>query len=448
MNKRALKKLGVELGEFIDSIVFGMGRAERREALSSYITGLLLDGERKSVEPIAARLVDNKSEIEAMRQRLLQAVNVAKWPEQEVFSRLAVKLDNELPGVEAFVVDDTGFAKKGAHSVGVHRQYSGTLARVGNCQVAVSLHLAGDRGSGCVGFRLFLPEAWTSDLPRRTKAGVPDSVTFKTKPEIALGLIDEALATGIRRHTVLADAGYGDSTSFRDGLADRGLQYVVAINGEPVLWPPGSNPRIPRKRRHGDRPNRYRDDANPPLKAKELAETLRYRKVTWREGTKGRQAAPFAAVRVRTAHRHTVGEPPGEEVWLVCEQREHEKRPYRYWLSNLPPRTSLRALVRLAKLRWRVERDYQDLKGEVGLDHYEGRSWRGFHHHAALCCAAHAFLALRRALFPPEHGDALAACSAPNPAAGAATPDPALPAVPPDCQRPGAAGRSVAHVIE
>ena len=247
MNRRQLKRLEDELEEFVEAIVSGLGRVERRANLAAYITGLLLDGDRKSIEPMAGRLVDNAREVEGMRQRLQQAVSVAVWPEREVFDRLARMLENELPGIEALVVDDTGFPKKGEHSVGVQRQYSGTLGRVDNCQVATSLHLAGASTSACIGLRLFLPEKWASDPERRRRAGVPADITFQTKLEIAVKLLDQALAAGVRKHVVLADAGYGDSTEFREALAARELTYVVGINGEIAVWPPNSAPRIPPK---------------------------------------------------------------------------------------------------------------------------------------------------------------------------------------------------------
>lgn len=403
MTPRELKRLDGELREYVDGMVAGMGRVERRVALSAYVAGLLLDGDRKSIEPMAARLVDDPSEIEAMRQRLQQAVVIADWPDREVFRRVAQKLDVELPGVEALVIDDTGFPKKGVHSVGVARQYSGTLGRVDNCQVAVSLHLAGEAGSGCIALQLYLGKEWTEDHARMAKVGVPGTVGFQTKWEIALRQIDEALAAGVRKHLTLADAGYGDVSEFRAGLSERGLLYVVGVNGNPVVWSPESNPQIPHRQGGKGHPKtRYRDDDHPPLPIGKLSPTLKYRKVSWREGSKGWQSSRFAAVRIRTAHRHVRSYPPGQEEWLLCEWPEGEKAPTKHWLSSLPLNTSLRALVRAAKLRWRVERDYQDLKGELGLDHYEGRTWRGFHHHATLCAVAHAFLALQRALFPPQ----------------------------------------------
>lgn len=403
MDRRALKKLDEELSEYLGSMVDGFGRPERRAAMASYVTGLLLDGERKSIQPMAARLVDDVSETEAMRQRLQECVVISGWSDEEMFRRLAQKLESELPAIEAFVIDDTGFPKKGRHSVGVSRQYSGTLGRIDNCQVAVSLHLAGESGSACIGMRLYLPEEWSSDAGRRAKAGVPEEMPFDEKWRLALAQIDRAISDGVRKHVVLADPGFGDCGGFRDGLANRHLQYVLGIKGDTSVWPPGSRPAL-RKRSAGQpgRPStRHYDDAHPPILVGPLSKKLKFRSVSWREGSRGWQSSRFAAVRIKTAHRHMNGIPPGEEQWLLCQWPDGEDAPTKFWLSNLPASTSIRALVRLAKLRWRVERDYQEMKQEVGLDHFEGRTWRGFHHHVTLCAVAHGFLALRRALSPP-----------------------------------------------
>jgi SRSO17 transposase len=416
MNRRELARLDRDLSEFLDTMMEGMGRVERVAAMRSYVTGLLLDGERKSIEPMAARLVESQSEVEAMRQRLQQAVTVASWSDSTMFGRVAKVVEAQLPGIEALVLDDTGFAKKGKHSVGVARQYSGTLGRVDNCQVAVSLHLAGEGSSACIAFGLYVPEEWAKDVDRREKVGIPEDLEFRTKHEIALAQIDRALASGVRKHVVLGDAGYGDSTAFREELTTRGLPYVVAVNGEPVVWPPESDPK-PRPAPH--RKKRHVDADHPPERIKDLAARLTYRKVTWREGSRGWQASRFAAVRVRTAHRHVAGDPPSQEQWLLAEWPKDKPAPCRFWLSSLPQASSIRTLVRKAKLRWRVERDYEELKQEVGLDHFEGRTWRGFHHHAALCAVAHAFLALRRALFPPEQ-DALDDFAGPSSASAGA----------------------------
>jgi len=406
MNRRELERLDKELGSYIDDLTAGMGRKERVRAMGWYITGLLLDGERKSIEPMAARLVDQSSEIQAMRQRLQECVTTSTWADDDLFWRLATKVQRELPGIEAFVLDDTGFPKKGKHSVGVARQYSGTLGRIDNCQVAVSLHLAGELGSACIGMQLYLPKEWAEEPARRRKAGVPDDVVFQEKWKLALDRIDAALTAGLPRHVTLADAGYGDIGEFRSGLRLRKLEYVVSVQSAIAVWAPGTGPLPPQPWPDRNRAGkRYRTGEQKPVSLFDLANALgrgACRTITWREGTKGKQRSRFNALRVRTASRHVAGHAPGPEEWLLYEWPDDEKEPTKYWLSSLPATTSLKRLVYLAKLRWRVERDYQDLKEEIGLDHYEGRTWRGFHHHITLSAVAHAFLALRRALFPPE----------------------------------------------
>ena len=418
--------------------------------MGQYITGLLLDGERKSIEPIAARLVDHPAQIEAMRQRLQQCVVVSGWDEATVFARLAQVLDRELPEVAAFVVDDTGFPKKGRHSVGVARQYSGTLGRTDNCQIATSLHLAGERGSGCIGMRLYLPDAWTADRARCRAAGVPETIRFAPKWQHALDLLDAALAAGVRHHVVLGDAAFGEVTAFRQALTARGLAYVLRAPSNLVVWPPGTRFAVPARRSPTGRPRSTRRPTASvaPLTLAAVAATLRHRRVTWREGSRGRQASRFAAVRVTIAHRHAEGAGPGPEVWLLSEWPRDEPAPTKYYLSSLPATTSLRTLVQFGKLRWRIERDYQELKGELGLDHFEGRTWTGFHHHVALCAAAHAFLALRRALFPPalnplDHRRRAAAFANAALATGAS-----MSAMPPTHLRCASAPRPFAHVIE
>jgi len=395
--------------------------------MRNYLTGLLLDGERKSVQPMAARLVSDVAESDALRQRLQDCVSLSPWSDEEMLRRLALKFDHEMPGIEAFVTDDTGFAKKGNFSVGVARQYSGTLGRTDNCQVAVSLHLASAKGSGCIAMRLYLPEQeWVSDKKRRAAAGVPEDVPFRRKWEIALEQLDAALAAGIRRHLMLADAGYGDSTEFRTGIEERGLSYVVGVSGVPTIWRPGVTPAVPNAPtvgRPSTRPKAQQLPVSLSVFARELNAT-QFRSVSWRDGSKGRLRGRFYAARIYSAERHTKKiRPTLKPIWLVVEDTGEEKRPFKFYFSNLPERTSLRRLVTLIKLRWRVERDYQELKSEIGLDHFEGRTWRGFHHHATLCAVAHGFLALRRALFPPEKGQVDAGTGAPTSTAGTVAAD-------------------------
>ncbi len=405
MTPTELKKMDRALTNFVEELVDGLGRPERLRAMGLYVQGLLLDGERKSTQPMAARLCRSVDDEIGMRQRLHETVSNSSWDEKEIFRRVAKKLVVGLPEISAFVIDDTGFPKKGDKSVGVQRQYSGTLGRVDNCQVAVSLHLAGAHGSGCIGMRLFLPEQWAQDKNRRAKAGVPEHIAFQKKWEISLAQIDEALEWGVSRLPVLADAGYGDSTDFRSELEARKLQYVVGVSSVPTIWRPGIVPVVARKSSVGRSPTRLSANEEPVSLA-EFAREIQstdFRTVSWRNGSKGTMKARFCAFRVYSAERHTkMHRPKIAPVWLIVEATGEEKRPYKFFFSNLSENHSLKELVALVKLRWRVERDYQELKGELGLDHFEGRGWRGFHHHAALCIAAHAFLALQRALFPPE----------------------------------------------
>jgi SRSO17 transposase len=424
-----LAKLDKELTAYLDYLTDGMGRPERRRALSWYLTGLLLDGESKTVVSMAGRLVEHDHEAEAMRQRLQQCVTISTWADEEIRRRLALRFEQTLRP-DAYVIDDTGFPKKGRLSVGVARQYSGTLGRVDNCQVAPSLHVASDEGSGCIGMRLYLPEEWASDIARRKQAGVPESVVFRRKWELALDLLDETLAAGLPRRLVLADAGYGDSTEFRDGLSERGCCYLVGVSGTRLVWPPGSNPREPKSKAGPGRPrSQFRDGNRKPKSLLEVAETLEYRKYTCADGRGGTKSGHFTFARVRSAERHTKGRKPSDELWLIGEWRPGNNER-KFYFSDLPATVSKKELVRLVKLRWRVERDYQELKGQVGLDHFEGRTWRGFHHHVTLCAAAHGFLAIQRRVFPPKDLPLdTADGAAPHPGSAARS-DRSLPSVP------------------
>src|SRR3954465_14920900 len=308
--------------------------------------------------------------------------------------------------IRAWLVDDTGLPKKGKLSAGVARQYCGQLGKRDNCQVAVTLSVATEAASLPVAYRLYLPEAWAADPARRALAGVPEEVGFATKPSIALDQIGRALADGVPRGVVVTDAGYGNDTDFRDGVTALGLPYVAGIQGTTGLWPPGTGP-LPAGpwSGKGRPPKRLRRDAgHQPLAAGRLAAGLpagAWKAVTWREGTAGPLASRFAAVRVRPAHDDFRLSEPRAEEWLLAEWPEGESEPTKYWLSTLPEATSLEDLVATAKLRWRIERDFEELKQELGLGHFEGRGWRGFHHHASLCVAAYGFLVAERCRFSP-----------------------------------------------
>ena len=393
---------------YVESLARALGHADRWRPLKDYCTGLLMPGERKSVEPMAAVVAPER--VAAEHQSLLHFVGQAPWSDAAVLDKVRglVLPSMEAGGkIEAWIVDDTGFAKKGLHSVGVARQYCGRLGKTDNCQIAVTLSLANHAASLPVAHRLYLPEDWASDAARRKKARVPADVTFKTKPDIALDQIGAALDAGAPKGIVLADAAYGANGAFRAALTAMGLTCCVGVQSNTSVWAPGVEP-LPAKpwSGHGRKPTRARQDADhKPVLVKTLAVNLpadAWRNVTWREGSNGLLASRFAAVRVRPAPGSDKGEGQAPEEWLLVEWPEGEREPAKYWLSTLPEETALDTLVDIAKLRWRIERDYEELKSELGLAHFEGRGWRGFHHHATLCIAAYGFLIRERAAFPPS----------------------------------------------
>src|SRR5690349_15530072 len=394
-------------GEYVERLGDVLGHADRRVPLRAYTTGLLLPGERKSAEPMAARV--DPARVGAAHQSLHHFVAKAAWDDDALLAAVrayALPAMLERGPVRAWLVDDTGLPKKGKLSVGVARQYCGQLGKRENCQVAVTLSVATEAASLPVAYRLYLPEAWAADPARRAMAGVPEEVGFRTKPAIALDQIGRALADGVPPEVVVTDAGYGNDTDFRDGVTGLGLAYVAGILGTTSLWPPGAGPlpAAPWSGR-GRPPKRLRRDAqHQPLAAERLAAGLpadAWRTVTWREGTAGPLASRFAAVRVRPAHDDFRLSEPRAEEWLLAEWPEGEDGPTKYWLSTLPEAATLEELVAAAKLRWRVERDFEELKQELGLGHFEGRGWRGFHHHATLCIAAYGFLVAERCRFSP-----------------------------------------------
>ena len=309
--------------------------------------------------------------------------------------------------VEAWIVDDTGFPKKGKHSVGVTRQYCGQVGKQENCRVAVSLSVATWSCSLPVALRLYLPKEWAEDNARRQKAEVPEEIGFQTKPEIAMDQIRAMVEANMPSGVVLADAGYGINTGFRQGLTELGLQYVVGVQSSITVWEPGKQPLPAKPRGKMGRPPRLlqRSAEHQPIAVKQLAMSLPsavFRKISWREGTERTLRSRFAAVRIRPAHRDYWKAEPHAEEWLLIEWPPGEAEPTKYWLSTMAGNTTLKALVRMAKHRWIIERDYQELKQELGLGHFEGRNWRGFHHHATLCIAAYGFLVAERTRFSPS----------------------------------------------
>lgn len=384
------------------------GHADRRAPLKNYCTGLLLPGERKSVEPMAARLAPEN--VRRMHQSLHHLVADAAWSDEDLLRevRQAVLPAMQKKGpVVCWVVDDTGLPKKGSHSVGVARQYCGQVGKQENCRVAVSLSVATWTASLPIAWRLYLPELWAHDPKRRKQAGIPEGIPFETKPQIALGQIRQAVDQGVPPGVVVADAGYGIDTRFRTGLSDLNLEYVVGVQSSVTVWEPGKEPLPPKPYQGTGRPPRLmrRDKAHQPLAVKQLALALpaeAWKIVNWRQGSKHKLRSRFAAVRIRPAHRDYWQAAPHAEEWLLIEWPKEETEPTKYWLSNLSGDARLKDLVAVAKQRWIIERDYEELKQELGLGHYEGRGWRGFHHHATLCIAAYGFLVAERSRFSPS----------------------------------------------
>ena len=394
---------------YIEGLANAAGHADRHTPLKNYCKGLLLPGERKSVEPMAARLAPE--DCRRMHQSLHHLVADAPWNDEVMLAevrRYVLPTMQRHGEVVAWIVDDTGFPKQGKHSVGVARQYCGQIGKHDNCQAAVSLSVSTWSSSLPIAWRLYLPEVWCQDSERCQQAGVPEGVEFQTKPEIALQQIRKAVEQEIAVGVVLADAGYGNGTPFRTALTQLGLTYMVGIESSTTVWEPGQQPlpAPPRKPGRGATPKRLQRDADhQPVSVKQLALGLpssAWKDLAWRPGSQEALRSRFAAVRVRPAHRDEKRTVPRPEEWLLIEWPKRESEPTKYWLSTLPEKTSLKSLVKIAKHRWIIERDYEELKQELGLGHYEGRSWRGFHHHATLCIAAYGFLISERTRFSPS----------------------------------------------
>jgi SRSO17 transposase len=407
---------------YMDGLANAAGHQDRYAPLKDYCRGLLLPGERKSIEPMAARL--DPARVQPMRQSLHHLVAKAPWSDEALLEQVRTQV---LPTLEkqgavvAWIVDDTGFPKKGRHSVGVARQYCGQVGKQENCRIAVSLSMATWSSSLPLAYRLYLPKEWATDAGRRKKTEVPVEIEFQTKPEIALEQIRAAVTANVPRGIVLADAAYGINTEFRDGLSDLGLHYVVGVQTTMTVWEPGKEPLPAKPRGRMGRPPRLlqRTADHQPVAVKQLAMALPagvYKEVTWREAGKRKLRSRFTAVRVRPAHRDYEKAEPRAEEWLLIEWPREEAEPTKYWIATLPAATKLKDLVKIAKHRWIIERDYEELKQELGLGHFEGRNWRGFHHHATLCIAAYGFLVAERNRFSPSARAGHLGFAAPGPA--------------------------------
>jgi len=392
MKPAELARARGDLVVFAAEMLAPLPRSDQRRWGETYLRGLMLDGRRKSIEPMAARLADGDE------QCLQQFVNQSPWEWEPVRERLAARMQDAIEPL-AWIVDDTGFLKAGRSSVGVARQYSGTLGKVGNCQIGVSISAASEAASCPLEWRLFLPAAWDDDAVRRTKAHLPPEERHHEKWRLALEMLDELRDWGLAAPPIVADAGYGEITAFRAALEERELVYVVEVKAATSAYAPQVAAEQPPRRGSGRRPAaRYRQ---PPASLRALAAAAGSEaacEVAWREGSRGTMAARFLALRVRPANvglrRAHPAEPPIR--WLLCQWPEGAAEPSKYWLAKLPAETALADLVRLAKLRWRIEGDYRELKDALGLDHFEGRSFRGWHHHVTLVSLAHGFLTLQR----------------------------------------------------
>jgi SRSO17 transposase len=424
-----------ELERWLEPFLAGLRRKAQRRWAPFYLKGLILPGERKSIEPMAARVAP------ADTQQLHHFVSTSPWPTAPLEEELVRAADRLVGGPDAvLVVDDTALVKQGRRSVGVKRQYCGQLGKKANCQSLVSLTLARTELPVCVGLRLFLPEDWCADAGRRTAAGVPEAITYRPKWQIALDEIDRVMASGARFGCVLADAEYGKAAEFRHGLSERGLPWAVGILPTQKVYPADVTLSHPERKATG-RPRKHPVPSAVSVAAAELVEArpAAFRAVSWRTGTKGPLRAEFAALRVRVADGPVAARAqhlPGEEAWLIGEHRAGGER--KYYLANHPADTPLEVLAALIKARWVCEQMHQQLKDELGLDHFEGRSWRGLHHHTLLCQLAFAFLQHLRLGGKKRRHPARARAAAPaeparRPAAhpGRADPRPAaLPALP------------------
>jgi SRSO17 transposase len=390
--KERLEEFGREV------LAEAMNRPSQMENGGLYLRGLIEQGKRKSLEPMAERL-GGDADYQSMQQFLTDS----PWDPAEVVRAVAERVTPEIE-ILAWVLDDTDFPKQGKRSPGVKRQYSGTLGKVGNCQIGVSVHALGGRGTVPLGWALYLPEEWCEDPERRMQAKIPERVEFKTKPELGVELLERASGWEVPQAPVLGDAAYGENTELRERLQHAEFHYVLSVSAQSTVFAPGSVFQVPERKGATGRPRgRLRPDREPVAIA-ELTTGLGpedWQTVAFRDGPDGEpMRSRFAFVRVRAAHRWRWGfatEP--REEWLICEWPEGEQEPTDYWLSNLPADAEPERLARLARLRWRIELDYKQLKGELGLDDYEGRSYLGWHHHTALVTAAHGFLTLER-LYP------------------------------------------------
>lgn len=395
------------LGEYFAEIGDILGHKLRRESFAIYAMGLLGDGERKSAEPIAARACADPKLADSYHQKLVHFLGDSVWSDREVRragARYAVGAMSAREAVATWIIDDTGFLKQGTHSVGVQRQYTGSAGKITNCQVGVSLSIATRTEHAPVDFELYLPESWANDPARRREGHIPDDVQFKTKPELAVQMLKRAVDDELPRGVVLADSAYGDSSDFRNEVRWLGLDYAVGVHAPTMVWRVDTL-----DRRHGE-----------PISVHDLGVEIGqrgFRRVTWRQGTKAKLSSRFALRRVLPAHKDEWDAAKREAVWLLIEWPPGEEAPTKFTFATLPLDITTKTLVRLVKERYRTERVYQDLKGELGLDHFEGRRFRGWHHHVSVALVCFAFVVAERVRrFSPQTRPQEESDSKPRPA--------------------------------
>jgi len=396
MKAQDIERFKEKLAAFMADLIELMGRTERRRYAEMYIRGLLMDGERKSIEPMAQRVPDG--DVQGMQQ----FVNQSPWSHQQVRASLARKVEKEFVPEAYWIIDEVSFPKKGGCSVGVAHQYCGALGKTANCQVSVTLDLGTEETSVPLNWALYLPEQWIEDSLRRKKTGVPPETVFKSKVDLALDLIDEAKAWGLSDRLVLADSLYGDSYKFRQGLISRGLDYIVQVEGKLTAWTDDPHPlELPAKKRgKGPRKRLYARELPEVRSLKDIAKALpaeQWKGITWRQGVKKPLCSRFARTAVWLSNGLVTGKTLRvEPEELLIEWPEGAEEPIKFWLSSLEISTPWRDIVRKAKGRFRIEQDYREMKRELGLDHFEGRSWQGWHHHVTLVAMAYAFLMLEK----------------------------------------------------
>jgi SRSO17 transposase len=383
------------LAAFAEEIFDAFDRSSQRVNGALYVRGLIEQGPRKSLQPTLFRLGESGARYESMQQFVADS----PWSWEDLLERVAERVAPRLE-VVCWVVDDTGFPKDGRRSPGVKRQYSGTLGKIGNCQIGTSLHAVGERGTLPLGWSLYLPEDWCDDQERRRQAKIPQDVRFQTKPQLALALIRKAAEWDVPTGPILGDSAYGDDGAFRLGLDDDRLSYVLAVSEAASVYGPGTEFIVPERAGALGRPPHVARADRPACSLGTLAKTLpqdAFETLAFAQAADGSvRVGRFACVRVYAAHEILRRRRHPRAEWLVIEWPDGAERPSDYWLSNLPAGTPHAELARLARLRWTIELDYRQLKGELGLDHYEGRSWAGWHHHCALVTCAHAFLTEER----------------------------------------------------